>query len=99
MGDIGQPLRKIEVLPIEKPLLPATPTPKRRHQTRDGSGLDVVEVGLAGVAGAAGEHAGGVGQDRCSTTGAASTTSPTSTGASGSAPGTRSSASRHWPST
>ena len=28
MGDIGQPLRKIEVLPIEKPLLPATPTPE-----------------------------------------------------------------------
>jgi hypothetical protein len=28
MGDIGQPLRKVEVLPIEKPLLPATPTPE-----------------------------------------------------------------------
>ena len=26
MGDIGQPLRKIEVLPIETPLLPTNPT-------------------------------------------------------------------------
>ena len=28
MGDIGQPLRKIEVLPIETPLLPTNPTPE-----------------------------------------------------------------------
>ena len=28
MGDIGQPLRKIEVLPIEIPVLPKTPTPE-----------------------------------------------------------------------
>ena len=26
MGDIGRPLRKIEVLPIERPLLPTNPT-------------------------------------------------------------------------
>ena len=28
MGDIGQPLRKIEILPIEIPVLPTNPTPK-----------------------------------------------------------------------
>ena len=28
MGDIGQPLRKIEVLPVEKPVLPSTPKPE-----------------------------------------------------------------------
>jgi len=28
MGDIGQPLRKIEVMPIETPLLPTNPTPE-----------------------------------------------------------------------
>ena len=27
MGDIGQPLRRIEILPIETPLLPTTPVP------------------------------------------------------------------------
>jgi hypothetical protein len=28
MGDIGQPLRKIEILPIERPVLPTNPTPE-----------------------------------------------------------------------
>ena len=28
MGDIGQPLRKIEILPIEIPVLPTNPTPE-----------------------------------------------------------------------
>ena len=27
MGDIGQPLRKIEILPVETPVLPINPMP------------------------------------------------------------------------
>ena len=58
MGDIGQPLRKIEILPIEKPVLPTTPTPEadrsgdprenRRGARRDRSDLEPV-VGVYGL--------------------------------------------------